>query len=88
MIRITVVSQTSEEVTLKIEGWVTYADVELMKEEITRWFREVHRVVLNLTHVRFIDEAGIEMLCGWPRSELVLQGGSPFVRTLLQDHGL
>jgi anti-anti-sigma factor len=88
MLRITVVSQTPDEVVLRMEGWVSGTNVELLKQEVTHWFREAKYVVLDLTNIRFIDEAGITLLQGWSKKRLMLRGGSLFVHTLLEAHGL
>ncbi len=82
MLRITVVSQTPDEVVLRMEGWVSGTNVELLKQEVTHWFREAKYVVLDLTNIRFIDEAGITLLQGWSKKRL--RGGSLFVHTLLE----
>ncbi|GEM_PF-421561 len=86
MLRITVVSQTKEEVALKIEGRVSGADVELLEQEGSRYLRDAGRLVLDLAGVRFIDEAGIALLQRWSKNYLVLRSGSPFVRALLAAH--
>ena len=88
MLRITAVSQPRKGVILKIEGRVSGADVGLLEQEGTRWLQEVERLVLDLTGVKFIDGAGIALLQRWSGERLVLRGGSPFVRTLLETHGL
>ena len=86
--RVTVISQCPEEVVLKVEGWVWGANVDLLDREGTRWLRETECLVLDLTGVQFIDEAGIALLKRWPQARLVLRGGIPFIRALLETHGL
>ena len=88
MLRITVVSQTREEVVLKIEGWVSGEDVDLLDQEGTRCMEESERLVLDLADVRFIDDAGIALLQRWSGERLMLRGASPFLRVLLSTHGL
>ena len=88
MLRITVVSETSQEVILRIEGRVTQTDLGLVREEITRCSQEAKRVVIDLANVRFIDDAGIELLTDYTRRGMVLSGGSPFLRSLLEGRGL
>ncbi|OGG46714.1 MAG: hypothetical protein A3F84_20335 [Candidatus Handelsmanbacteria bacterium RIFCSPLOWO2_12_FULL_64_10] len=88
MLRITVMSQTKEEVVLKVEGRVSGADVELLEQEGTRYLRDAGRLTLDLTGVRFIDEAGLALLQRWSGERLTLRGGSPFVCALLAAHGL
>ena len=88
MLRLTVISQTKEEVVLRLDGWVSGADVALLKEEGSRLLQESERLVLDLKGVRSIDRAGIALLHSWPRDRLVLRGASMFLRTLLEEHGL
>ena len=88
MLRLTVISQTKEEAVLKVEGWVSGADVALLKEEGTRLLRETERLVLDLDGVQFIDREGIALLKRWSGKRLELRGGSLFIRGLLEEHGL
>ena len=88
MVRLTVVSQTKQEGVLKVEGWVSGAEVALLEEEGTRLFQETNRLVLDLKGVKFIDRTGIALLQRWSGERLVLRGASPFLQTLLQKHGL
>lgn len=87
MLRITVAPQR-EEVILKVEGEVSGEDVALLEQEGARWLWKARRMVLDLTGVQFIDEAGIALLRRWSGERLALRGGSPFVRELLMTHGL
>ena len=88
MLRITVVSQSPQEAVLKVEGWLWGSDVGLLASEGTRWLREAERLVLDLTGVQFIDDAGIALLKRWPPDRLALRTGAPFIRALLETHGL
>ena len=89
MLRITVISQTREEVILKVEGWISWEDVRVLEEEGEHWLHETRSLVLDLSGVKFIDNGGIELLRRWHgQSHLVLRGGSSFVRMLLRTHGL
>ena len=88
MVRLTVISQTNEEAVLKVEGWVSGADVALLEEEGARLLREAECLILDLSGVRFIDREGIALLQRWSGERLVLHGASPFVRTRLAEHGL
>ena len=82
--RITLMSQTPEEVALKVEGWVSGSNVELLEQEGARWLRQVGRLTLDLNGVRFVDEAGVALLRRWPEDRLILRGGSMFIRELLE----
>ena len=88
MLRISVVSQTPEEVVLKVEGWVVREAVGLLEQEGQRWLDQGRQVVLDLEGVCFIDRAGLELLSGWAGTRLVLRRGSSFVRVQLQSRGL
>ena len=88
MIRLTIRSQTPEEVMLQVDGWVSGKNVPIMEQEGTRLLQEAQRLVLDLKGVQFIDEAGIALLQRWSGERLVLRNGPPFVRALLEKHGL
>jgi len=88
MLRLTVTSQTSREIVLKVEGWVAGGKVALLEEEGTRRLQQAEHLVLDLKGVRFIDQAGIALLKRWAGERLVLRNGSSFIQTLLQTHGL
>ena len=88
MLRLTVISETPEEVVLKVEGRVSDESVALLEHEGARWLRKVRCLVLDLTGVQFIGRMGIALLKRWSCERLVLRGGSPFVRSLLTTHGL
>lgn len=88
MIRITVIAQDPKEVVLKIEGRLEGEDVVLLAAEGEGYLLQTERLVLEITEVKFIDQAGIQLLQRWARKRLVLQGGAPFVQALLKEHGL
>ena len=86
--RLTVKSQTREEVVLLVAGWIAGRDVALLEQEGAGHRREGRRLVLDLQEARFIDRDGLTLLARWAGPGLVLRGGSPFVRLLLQRQGL
>lgn len=88
MIRLTVRSQTHDEAVLQVDGWVSGEEVKILEEEGTRLLEEAHRLVLELRGVQFFDERGIALLQRWQGERLVLRNGPPFVRALLEEHGL
>lgn len=88
MLRLTILSQTPEEVVLALDGRVAEAEVKVLEQEGSQHLRQVHRLVLDLEGVKYIDRAGIALLQRWAGERLALRGGSPFVRMMLQEHGL
>tara|TARA_B100000809_G_C15092854_1_gene513864 strand:- start:1213 stop:1506 length:294 start_codon:yes stop_codon:yes gene_type:complete len=88
MLRITPLLQTEEETVIRIEGQVTGADVVLVDQEIQARFEQTRRLILDLQGLKHIDREGLHMLKRWSAKALVLRGSSPFVRTLLDNHGL
>jgi ABC-type transporter Mla MlaB component len=88
MVRLTVISQTPEEARLKIEGWVSGADVGVLEEEGTRLLGETQRLILDLSGVRLMDREALSLLEHWSGDRLMLCGASTSLHTLLEKHGL
>ena len=88
MVRLTIRSQTAEEVVVQVEGWVSGESVPILEGEGVRLLRESKRLVLDLKGVQFIDDKGIALLKRWSGERLVLQHALPFVRLVLETHGL
>lgn len=88
MLRITLMDRTAKAAVLKIEGWVSGQDVQLLAEEGTRLLGESHRLVLDLSGVQSIDRMGIAQLRQWAGDRLALRGAEPFIRALLESEGL
>ena len=88
MIRITELSQSDEEVVLKVEGWLAGADVELLEEEGTRWLQQTDQLVLSLKGLQSIDPDGIQLLQRWAEEGVVLKDGSTVICILLASRGL
>lgn len=86
MLRISVASQSPEEVVLKLEGRVAREQVSLLEQELQG--RSGQRLVLDLDGISFLDSAGLDLLERWHQAGVLLRGGSLFVRTLLQSRGL
>jgi ABC-type transporter Mla MlaB component len=86
MLRISLASQTPEEVVLKVEGSVVREQVALLEEEGRRWLGQGQRLVLELAGVRFLDRAGLALLKEWWEMGVQLRGGSVFVQTSLREH--
>ena len=88
MFRITLISQTPEEVVLKVEGQISKEDVPVLEEEGACWLGKTDSLVMDLTGVRFIDRVGIALLKCWAGEGLLLRSESAFNRALLAAHGL
>ncbi len=98
MLRIDTISQTRQQVVLKLEGRLAGADVDLLDQIVTRWLELIDHLTLDLKGVKFIDRAGIELLRNWTRLPLLqgngtdvrlsLRDGSRFIRTLLESNGI
>ena len=88
MLRLTIVSRNSEKVVLKVDGWLAGDNVDLLEQEGICHLRESKYLVLDLKGVKSIDQTGIALLQEWSGEQLILRGGSPFVKMLLKDHGL
>ena len=88
MLRIRV-AYSGDERVLAVDGWLVDARVAVLEEETRRQLEAVDRLVLDLTGLRSIDRAGIELLRNWCVGRLVLvRAESLFVRTLLAQHGV
>ena len=87
MLRITLVSQSEDEVVLKLEGWVSGEGMGVLEEEGSRWLAQTRHLALDLDGVQFIDDMGIALLKRWA-DHLVLFGAQPFIEMLLEVYGL
>lgn len=88
VLRVRVLSQIPQTAVLAVDGEVAEGNVPLLAAELERHLAAIDRLILDLDGVPFIDEDGLALLRRWPRSRLVLRGGSPFVRALLDEAGL
>jgi anti-anti-sigma regulatory factor len=88
MLRIIPKFPSPGEVVLEVAGWLTGEEVDLLDEEIALRHGEAKRLIVDLNGAKFIDENGLAMLKRWSNRQVVLQGGSSFVRMLLRTHGL
>jgi anti-anti-sigma regulatory factor len=88
MLRLTLVRQTGKESVVKVEGWLSGPNVSLLKAEFNRLLGQSPRLVLELTGIRHIDGAGLDVLQGWWGQRLALRGVPGFVAALLGQRGL
>ena len=89
--RLTVVSQTPEEVLVKVEGRIQLSEeAEVLAQEGRRWLAGGCRLVLDLAGLQAIGYAGLEVLQQWAEADqpVVLRHGSDFIQAVLRFHGL
>ena len=75
MLDLATVSETADTTVLAVTGWATGPSVSLLEQELTRLMALDRKVVLELSAIRFIDEAGLDLLEGWVRDGMALAGG-------------
>lgn len=85
MLRITQVSLTASVVTLKVEGRVAAAWVQVLEDECQRHRNAGRDVQLDLTEVPMVDGAGVAMLRGLTHSQVEIVKASPLIRALLAE---
>lgn len=91
MMRLSVVSQRTEEVVLKVEGHIhLLEEAGVLTREGQHWLKQGHRLVLDLAGLRAIGTVGLAVLQWWQAAgrPVVLRGGSKVIRALLHFHGL
>ena len=88
MIRITEVSQSPEEVVLRVDGYLTKRDVELLMAEGNRWLEQADRLVLSMIGTPSVNLPGIHLLQQWVDERITLKNGPGTLRILLRSHGL
>jgi anti-anti-sigma regulatory factor len=85
MLRITQVSLTASVVTLKVEGRIAVAWVQVLEDECQRHRDAGRDVQLDFTEVAMVDCAGVAMLRRLMRSRVEIVMASPFIRALLAE---
>ena len=88
MLRIDIVSESAEEVVLKVDGWLIEGNLRLLDQEGRRHLQQGKRLILDLGGTRFIDRAGIVLLQEWSGERFALRGASLFVRELPKAYDL
>ena len=88
MIRITEVSQSPEEVVLRVDGYLNKRDVEVLIAEGNRWLEQADRLVLSMIGTPSVNLPGIHLLQQWVDERITLKGGPGTLRILLRCHGL
>ncbi|MCC7263978.1 MAG: STAS domain-containing protein [Candidatus Latescibacteria bacterium] len=91
MMRLTVVSQTPEEVVLKVEGQIRLAiEAGVLAREGQRRLKAGQRLVLELRGLQAINHAGLGLLQWWADTgqPVVLRHSSDSLRAVLRFHRL
>lgn len=91
MMRLSLVSQRSEEVVLKVEGHIhLLEEAGVLTREGQRWLKQGKRVVLELTGLQAIGPVGLAVLQWWAAAgcPVVLRGAAGALQALLRFHGL
>jgi len=88
MLDLAILSDTPQTTVLAVTGWASGCSVPLLEQELARRGVPDRQLVLELSGLRFIDEAGLTLLERWVGDGMVLRGGSPFVRKVLEQRGL
>jgi hypothetical protein len=88
MLRITLVSRTSEEEIYALEGWVSGEGVSVLEQTCGPALERGLRLVLDLGGVRSIDDTGLDLLKGWCGQRLVLRRPSAYIRQVLGNRGI
>ena len=86
MLRISIKSQTPAQMVLQVEGALAGADVSVLERELRLRPRESCRLVLDMTGVKHIDEAGLSLLRRWTGRLGAIRAASPFMKALLAEH--
>lgn len=85
MLKITVIAETDETVTLKLEGRITGEWVSEVQRECEMWLAQGRKAVLDLSGIVFVDEQGVEKLKALKRNGVNLIGSSLFLSRLLEE---
>jgi ABC-type transporter Mla MlaB component len=65
VIRITTIQTSEEETSLRVEGWLMGADVDVLASEGDRWLRDGRYLSIDTTGVGRIDRQGVQLLARW-----------------------
>jgi RNA polymerase sigma-70 factor (ECF subfamily) len=87
LLRITRLDAGPEATTLRLEGHLTAGEVPELSAACASCLAEGRRLVLDLSELRFLDEAGAAELSAWGGHHVLLQRGSGFVRALMAASG-
>ena len=84
MLKITKIQESRSDVLLKLEGKITAQWAALLDDECRSLLRQEKTVHLDCTNVDFIDARGVEVLKGFPRTQVTLMSAPGYMTELLQ----
>lgn len=87
MLRITKMEENAKRARIKVEGRLVSTWVNLVELEYQRARNGSRQIVLDLTHVTFVDDAGLRMLRMLAQDHLVVLNTSDFIHHLLCQPG-
>lgn len=68
---------------ITVDGWLSGSDVPTLRHEVDRRRGGHGTITLDLTGLRHVDEAGLQLLNDLRAEAVQLRAGSPFIRMLL-----
>jgi len=68
---------------MAVDGWLSGSDVATLRHEVDRWRGSPGSITLDLTGLRYVDEAGLQLLNELREETVHLRAGSPYIRMLL-----
>jgi anti-anti-sigma regulatory factor len=68
---------------MAVDGWLSGSDVPTLRIEVDRWRGSPGSITLDLSGLRYADEAGLQLLNELRGESVQLRAGTPFIRMLL-----
>lgn len=84
MLKITKIQESRSDVLLKLEGKITEQWAALLDGECRSLLRQEKTVHLDCANIDFIDARGVEVLKGFPRTQVTLMSAPGYMTELLQ----
>ena len=84
MLKITKIQESRSDVLLKLEGKIIAEWAALLDGVCRSLLRQEKTVHLDCTNVDFIDARGVEVLKGFPRTQVTLMSAPGYMTELLQ----
>jgi len=85
MLRITSRDISPDKTIFYLEGKICQDWVSELQGEITKALQRGRRVVLDFSHVSFLDENAVEMMRQFPLKRVERKNCSLFIRTMLKS---